>query len=193
MKEVVLTTTKFEVRQFLGDFALESIQVEAIRDVALQGLWLQLRAFLLGRKVSENILKTIEIPETWWDAFKERYYPAWLLKQFPVKYRKIETIVQHMHICPHINVPFKVNQELHFKWLTNSDHYLPKPENSVRRNEDWICARCGNVIRAGEEHTRAECDAYFEDPTLPDRAAHRVILPDRWQIKAEPVPWGERR
>jgi glutaredoxin-related protein len=31
------------------------------------------------------------VPLTWWDAFKLKYFPNYLLNQFPVNYRSIET------------------------------------------------------------------------------------------------------
>lgn len=40
-------------------------------------------------------------PSTWWDAFKERWYPKWLLKRFPVEYDWIWA----RHTYPEVEVP----------------------------------------------------------------------------------------
>lgn len=32
---------------------------------------------------------TFQVPETWFDHFKEKFYPKFLLKLFPIKYKKL--------------------------------------------------------------------------------------------------------
>jgi len=33
----------------------------------------------------------VSIPENWWEAFKERWYPKWLLSKYPVEYLTFNT------------------------------------------------------------------------------------------------------
>lgn len=54
--------------------------------------------------------KTISIheqwPVTWWDAFKERWFPTWLRKRYPVQYNNIDIEERTFKaICPHIDMP----------------------------------------------------------------------------------------
>jgi len=50
-------------------------------------------------------LETIEssYPADWWEAFKERWFPAWLLKHYPVKH--IEHILEAKALYPKMSVP----------------------------------------------------------------------------------------
>ena len=54
-------------------------------------------------------------PETWWDAFKERWFPTWALKRWPIKYKTLfikEKVFKA--ICPHLGVhPSKE----HLEWV----------------------------------------------------------------------------
>jgi len=41
------------------------------------------RGFLLGDKHPE---KRVKYHKTWWDGFKDAYFPKWLKRRFPVKW-----------------------------------------------------------------------------------------------------------
>lgn len=41
--------------------------------------------FGIRRKVNEEI----KYPKDWWEALKERFFPKWLLRRFPVEYTKV--------------------------------------------------------------------------------------------------------
>ena len=45
----------------------------------------------------------IKVPLTWWDHFKERNFPGWALRRWPVVYREI--VVRWTRVCPHMKVP----------------------------------------------------------------------------------------
>ena len=58
-------------------------------------------------------------PSDWRQAFKERWFPKFLLKRFPVQYK---TVSVHREIaaktCPHIdNGSHRNDQTVHFEWL----------------------------------------------------------------------------
>lgn len=46
----------------------------------------------------------MRIPADWWQAFKERWYPQWLKKKSPVKYKEIVAV----HRFPELEVPHEV-------------------------------------------------------------------------------------
>lgn len=44
-----------------------------------------------------------EFPEDWWEAFKDRWFPEWLLKRYPVKYKRIYVNQKiYKSVCPHM-------------------------------------------------------------------------------------------
>lgn len=53
------------------------------RDEALRHLVLQLQGHVWA-EAPKSI--RAEYPSTWWDAFKERWFPAWALEAYPVNY-----------------------------------------------------------------------------------------------------------
>lgn len=54
-------------------------------------------------------------PATWWDAFKERWFPGWWLRRWPAEYQKldIERLV-YAAVCPHLMCD---NQRDHIHFL----------------------------------------------------------------------------
>lgn len=54
-------------------------------------------------------------PKDWWQAFKERWFPSWALKRWPVEYEEIDIdeIVAYA-VCPHVDIP---KPGKHLEWL----------------------------------------------------------------------------
>ncbi len=60
----------------------------------------------------------VSVPQSWWDAFKERWFPSFLLKYFPINHRDIQTY----NLCPHIDC----ERKKHIKFIVsinNKEHY----------------------------------------------------------------------
>ena len=89
--------------------AHSNLKLGAFSDHVADSLMLDLKAILLGCKVSESVVKKERIPKTWWDAVKIRWMP-WL----GVEYRDIPIFTEHWHVCPHINLPPNTH---HFNFL----------------------------------------------------------------------------
>lgn len=55
----------------------------------------------LNVRIYGETLDVQEYPTTWWDAFKVRWYPEWLLKKFPPNITKLEAVA----LYPKISMP----------------------------------------------------------------------------------------
>ena len=69
---------------------------------------IELEAFLAGQSDQEYV----EFPKTWWDAFKDRWFPRWAKERWPVEieiHRKGQRLCPHIHADPaHQHVEFLV-------------------------------------------------------------------------------------
>lgn len=91
-----------------------SVKVDAAYDVTIQGLALQMVAFVAGEP-KEHLKIYRRWPRTWWDACKERWFPGWLLRRFPANYEVIDidrTVA--WSVCPHLEIP---ESGPHVVWL----------------------------------------------------------------------------
>lgn len=59
------------------------MKVEAYLDSCTQDMVLRMERYLYGTKLSDF---TVKHPADWFEALKERWFPAWLLKRYPVLY-----------------------------------------------------------------------------------------------------------
>ena len=59
----------------------------------------------------------IQWPATWWEHVKDRWFPLWLKRKFPVQFeiREIDTWAK---VCPHIRV---ASEQIHFQWFLDDE------------------------------------------------------------------------
>lgn len=69
---------------------------------------------LLGCRQLRQTVEETRYPMDWWQAFKARWFPGWLLHRFPVQEKRISMVTEHWHMCPHIAVD---NQGPHIAWM----------------------------------------------------------------------------
>lgn len=56
----------------------------------------------LKREAWAETVATAEVPRTWWDHFKQRFFKGWLLRRYPTQMWTLETTIHHYHVCPHL-------------------------------------------------------------------------------------------
>ena len=67
---------------------MDAAKFQLCRDVVDQMLY-EMRVFVWAEDLGENIqVVAVEQPADWWQHFKERWFPAWLLRRFPVRMEK---------------------------------------------------------------------------------------------------------
>ena len=66
-------------------------------------LMLGLRVFL-ARENLEAVERSVEYPATWWDAFKGRWFPGWVLLRWPVRHTRVTVRLERWAGYPQANV-----------------------------------------------------------------------------------------
>ena len=79
---------------------------------------LQFVAIFQGCAVHEQVMDSRRVPRTWWDAVKERWCPAWLIRKGWVRVDtdNVSKLVQHWHVCPHLHAE---KRETHIRFLSD--------------------------------------------------------------------------
>jgi hypothetical protein len=94
----------------ISETEIEVMPTASIRKNILNDILIDLRLDLLKEFIEpdvKNINIELEIPKTWFQHFKEDYFPKWLLEKFPVKY-KGKTFCYKVsvdNIYPNLNLP----------------------------------------------------------------------------------------
>lgn len=72
-----------------------------------------------------------EWPTTWWQHFKQRWFPRWALRRWPVQMEQKSGLVWG-RVCPHLDLP--MDRDRHVMWLADREQDLAKwrgPNGSV--------------------------------------------------------------
>lgn len=95
LEKIVLENMKMQLGVRLGSHALEKAEVHIMAHELLKGVDVYFQTELLSETVGEYA-KTVNFrcPRNWFQMFKMQYFPAWLLRAFPIKMKlQEETVV----------------------------------------------------------------------------------------------------
>ena len=91
----------------------DAVNVSAVFDAASEQIAANVVYDLYGREVSETVVDSERVPQTWLDAVKERFCDndffrrwKWLADRTQPRYRTINTVVKRYHMCPHVRIPY---------------------------------------------------------------------------------------
>lgn len=78
--ELLLTRLQVAKRQMVTDDLLDDMKIDVIADWMLGGIVVEFRKYIL-KETLEEVKKTVKHPADWWQAFKERWFPAslWMM------------------------------------------------------------------------------------------------------------------
>ena len=68
--------------------------VEAVRDKMRERIILSIKAYVLADNFKHYEHK---YPKDWWQSFKDRWFPKWILRKWPVVYTKIVIDVRALY------------------------------------------------------------------------------------------------
>jgi len=83
---VRLERLKWVILQSLSEEFIQADDVawEQFGCFMANAITLRIKGHIFGQKLEQ---REVSYPSTWWDAVKERFFPAWLLVRFPVTYK----------------------------------------------------------------------------------------------------------
>lgn len=97
IKEIILNKILFNNNAMIPIVHLRS---EVNLDRLMRAMVVNIRAEIYGKQLRHEEIK---YPLTWWDALKERWYPKWLLRKYPAKYKTIVLDIKELY--PEISAP----------------------------------------------------------------------------------------
>jgi len=92
--ELTLQKELVRVRQRVSPGMLEELNdlnVDVFTDL-LGDMVITLHAHVFSRRVADT---TVRYPATWWDALKARWFPAWVLRRWPVRETAVTFTAHH--------------------------------------------------------------------------------------------------
>lgn len=87
IKEVVLEKMRFSINQQISTMELQNVSVDGYINYITQSLVVQLTTQVAGHRFEDALY-----PADWKEAFKERWFPEWLLERSPVVNRPLSVL-----------------------------------------------------------------------------------------------------
>ena len=107
VNELVLQKIKFAITLIENCYP-QDLRYDTEKDIMRDRIIHAISWNLLGKDI-----ETRKYPSTWWDAFKDRWFPKFLKKRFPVNWEEFKLY----NICPHINHAWPENRNMHILWI----------------------------------------------------------------------------
>lgn len=90
IEKIRVTILDVVSRDLLGATVDVSLHTSFIRD----DIAFRVHGFIWGQYLDKH---SVQYPTDWWQAFKERWYPKWLLAKYPVRYKVFEVDVKALY------------------------------------------------------------------------------------------------
>jgi len=98
--------------QVAGGIQITSDMVADVRHVEeFDSYFVTLKRRVLGQTLGEKIVR---YPRNWKEAFKERWFPNWLKRRFPVKYQEYDALVVFPQLLQKYPLPLSIRREPHY-------------------------------------------------------------------------------
>jgi len=113
----VLEKVRFGLQERLCPTLLKNMQF-SIEDEMANIIMYRIDLELLAKRVHED-KRTMTVPSSWWQHFKESVFPRWLQRKFPVRFTPVIISRTTYNICPHNNIAFdpKLGNNIHFAFM----------------------------------------------------------------------------
>lgn len=86
-REFILKRISTQKNFPLNGSALHSLTIEKRNDELLNRIIYSIRALIPAEDMKEaKHVVCVKYPDGWWNAFKEQYFPIWLVERYPIKY-----------------------------------------------------------------------------------------------------------
>jgi len=104
---IKLEPIELRVKKIMPDCFFQKCILDSYYDMFIEGMIYDLKVIILGEKTKEEIVEhSFEYPKSFWDCFKEKFFPWFLKKRFPIKYKTIikKTKVEHFACYPKLPI-----------------------------------------------------------------------------------------
>ncbi len=118
LNKVTLELFKRRIQSRVSDQLLAGMQYKEFKDEVIHQMICSLEYEVFG--IKRTIKKEIKRPIDWWNAIKERFFPKWLLKRFPVNFEMIPIDIEVWKVCPHLNRAVEYD---HVSWFVQDNFH----------------------------------------------------------------------
>ena len=121
MVELEANIERIIVQESIDPHMARNMELIAYEDVVTRNMAVRLIRYIASTDGRVDTIEHISYPETWWDAFKERWYPKWMLRRWPAEHVERALTLKQVHMCPHLDIPPGNKTHYRFLWKEQID------------------------------------------------------------------------
>ena len=116
LQTLTLEKLKIRGRMVMSAEAADEMTVEIVAEYMADSFVVNMSGFVWQNQIHRQT-QTMDMYSSWWDDFKDTFFPEWLKRRMPVRTYSIDHTVEFIHTCPHL--PFKSRDDLriHMEWM----------------------------------------------------------------------------
>lgn len=107
---------RFRARQYMSAEAADGMTVEITADYIAESFVANMCGFVWQNQIHKQT-DTMNVHVTWWDHFKDTFFPEWLKRRIRVRYNVIPINTQFIHTCPHLPIESRDDLRMHMTWM----------------------------------------------------------------------------
>lgn len=96
LSQITLEKLHFELKDSFPGVVFEDITMQHFAEQYTGRIVTHISGNVLTNR--HTVIEHESVPKDWWEFFKLRFLPSWLLKRMPVQYRRIAIIVNHYQL-----------------------------------------------------------------------------------------------
>ncbi|KKM18977.1 hypothetical protein LCGC14_1660340 [marine sediment metagenome] len=116
---IIMEKIQVALKMYVSPAVLDEIVFNQEYDPITKKIVAHFEMYLLSNQIHTETIKGDDVPVTWWDGFKEEYFPRFLKRRFPPKIRQTFTEHKTIHVCPHLNYRTPSEERFHLQFMAN--------------------------------------------------------------------------
>lgn len=119
--ELVLERVEIAAQMRASYAAVKRAKAETLADPVARQLVTAIETYMWGNEVHRTVTGNVRFHASWWQGFKDSFFPDWLKRHYPVRWERRETSVSFQHVCPHLAIETRDDEKVHLRYLAPPD------------------------------------------------------------------------
>lgn len=123
LQRLTLEKLKFKGRMVMSNEAANGMTVEMVADFMVDSFVANMGGYVWQNQIHKQTTP-MSLYCSWWDDFKDTFFPKWLRRRMPVRTYDVDHTVEFIHTCPHLPIESRDDLKMHMEWMMPPQHQM---------------------------------------------------------------------
>lgn len=116
LQRLTLEKLRFKGRMMMSNEAASEMTVEMVADFMVDSFVANMGGYVWQNQIHKQTTP-MSLYCSWWDDFKDTFFPEWLRRRMPVRTYDVEHTTEFIHTCPHLPISSRDDLKMHMEWM----------------------------------------------------------------------------